>query len=52
MDLIGIPIRITVGKKLAEGKVELKLRTESEAVDVETSEVINKVKDIVKKELN
>ena len=52
MDLIGIPIRITVGKKLAEGKVELKLRTESEAIDVETSEVINTVTDIIKKELN
>jgi prolyl-tRNA synthetase len=31
-DLLGIPIRVTVGKKtLAEGNVELKLRTEKEA---------------------
>jgi prolyl-tRNA synthetase len=50
MDLIGIPIRITIGKKLADGKVELKLRTESDAKDVDTSEVINVVKDIIKKE--
>ena len=49
MDLIGIPIRITIGKKFAEGKVELKLRTEAEATDVETSEVINKVKEIINK---
>ena len=51
MDLIGIPIRITIGKKLVDGKVELKLRTEDEAKDVETSEVINIVKDIIKKEV-
>jgi len=32
-DLLGIPVRVTVGKKsLAEGNVELKLRTEKEAV--------------------
>jgi prolyl-tRNA synthetase len=31
-DLIGIPIRVTVGKKsVAEGNVEVKLRTESES---------------------
>ncbi len=31
-DLIGIPIRVTVGKRsLAEGKVEVKLRTEKDA---------------------
>ncbi len=51
MDLIGIPVRITIGKKLAEGKVELKLRTEENATDVETSEVVNKVVEIVKNAL-
>ena len=29
-DLIGIPIRITVGKKIQEGKVEYKLRREED----------------------
>ena len=48
MDLIGIPIRITIGKKLAEGKVEFKLRTESEASDVSTDEIV----EVVKKEIN
>ncbi len=34
-DLLGIPLRITVGKKkLNEGKVELKLRKESSAKDI------------------
>ncbi len=30
-DLLGIPVRVTIGKKtLAEGKVEFKLRTEAD----------------------
>ncbi len=34
-DLLGIPIRITIGKRsLAEGNVEIKLRTESESKNV------------------
>ena len=49
MDLIGIPIRITVGKGLVDGRVELKLRTEAESTDVDTSEVINIVKEIINK---
>ena len=43
MDLIGIPLRITVGKKVNEGKVELKKRTESESTDIAIEEVINKI---------
>ena len=33
-DLIGIPYRINVGKKAAEGKVELVARATSSSVDV------------------
>lgn len=33
-DLIGIPVRITVGKKASEGLVEYKLRKEAEAKDM------------------
>ena len=36
-DLIGIPVRITVGKKAGEGIVEYKLRSE-EAVSEKTAE--------------
>ncbi|MHC5061057.1 MAG: proline--tRNA ligase [Planctomycetota bacterium] len=39
-DLLGIPVRVTVGKKsLAEGKVEIKLRSESESekVDIDSA---------------
>ena len=47
-DLIGIPVRITVGKKsLAEGKVEIKLRSESEREQVPVGEVVGKAIDIV-----
>jgi prolyl-tRNA synthetase len=39
-DLIGIPYRINVGKKTAEGKVELVTRSTSTSVDVALSEVV------------
>ena len=50
-DLIGIPVRVTVGKKgLNEGKMEIKLRSENKAymVDVEyvTETIIDKVKQL------
>ena len=47
-DLIGIPVRVTVGKKsLAEGKVEIKLRCESERQEVLVEEAADKVIEIV-----
>jgi prolyl-tRNA synthetase len=47
-DLIGIPIRVTVGKRsLAEGKVEIKLRCESERQEVVVEEAADKVIAIV-----
>ncbi len=44
-DLIGYPLRITVGKKIAEGIVEFKARNNSESEDVNINEVISKVKE-------
>lgn len=44
-DLMGIPVRITVGKKVSDGKVELKLRNDSEIKLVDISEI----KDVVLK---
>ncbi|KPK44081.1 MAG: hypothetical protein AMJ65_04055 [Phycisphaerae bacterium SG8_4] len=47
-DLIGIPVRVTVGKKsLAEGKVEIKLRSESERQQVPVEEAADEVIAIV-----
>jgi prolyl-tRNA synthetase len=39
-DLIGIPYRINVGKKVAEGKVEIVTRATSSSVDVAISDVV------------
>ncbi len=47
-DLIGIPIRITVGKKaLAEGNVEIKLRSESASERVPIDKVIGKAIELI-----
>ncbi|NLI58017.1 MAG: proline--tRNA ligase, partial [Clostridium sp.] len=43
-DLIGIPIRITVGKKASEGIVEYKLRKDSQVLELSVEEAIKKVK--------
>ncbi|MBM3788278.1 MAG: proline--tRNA ligase [Acidobacteria bacterium] len=40
-DLIGIPYRITIGKKLAEGKVELAGRFEKRTVEVALADVVS-----------
>ncbi|MBP2027885.1 prolyl-tRNA synthetase [Acetoanaerobium pronyense] len=48
IDLIGIPVRITIGKKLKEGKVELKLRTESESTDITLDELYPKIENLMK----
>lgn len=43
-DLMGIPMRITVGKKVTEGEVEFKLRT-ADVVNIKIEEVLNKVRE-------
>lgn len=40
-DLIGLPIRITVGKKAAEGVVEVKIRKTGEMIEVRQDELLN-----------
>jgi prolyl-tRNA synthetase len=46
-DLIGVPYRVNVGKKAAEGKVELVTRATSTSVDVVLSDVVKLVKERV-----
>lgn len=41
MDLIGIPIRVTVGKKLNDGFVEVKMRKEKESIDIKKEDIIS-----------
>lgn len=43
-DLIGIPIRITVGKKASEGIIEYKLRKDSKVLELPVEEAIKKIK--------
>jgi len=47
-DLIGIPIRVTVGRKsVAQGRVEIKLRTESRSRNVAVERAANTVVELV-----
>ena len=50
-DLIGIPIRVTVGKKAQDGIVEIKIRKTGETVKVKQEELVNTV-GILLKQLN
>ncbi|MBE7035623.1 MAG: proline--tRNA ligase, partial [Ruminococcaceae bacterium] len=51
-DLIGIPVRITVGKKATDGLVEYKLRQEADSRDVAKDEAISAAIDWIQSELN
>jgi prolyl-tRNA synthetase len=42
-DLIGIPYRVTVGKKAAEGKVELQTRATASGVDVAIADLVGEL---------
>ncbi len=49
-DLIGIPLRITVGKKAAERQVEFKLRREADFSLMDADEPFNKAMEIINSE--
>jgi prolyl-tRNA synthetase len=46
-DLIGVPYRITVGKKIKEGKVELFTRATRKSEDVSVDDVVQAVRDMI-----
>lgn len=46
-DLIGLPIRITVGKKATEGIVELKVRKTGEMLEIHRDQLLNTVKQLL-----
>jgi len=47
-DLLGMPVQVIVGdKKLKENKAEIKLRRTGERFDVELSELVEKIKEIL-----
>ena len=49
-DLIGIPVRITVGRGAADGQVEYKLRRDEDKEDISVEEAVQRATDIVAKE--
>jgi len=51
-DLIGFPVRITVGKTINEGLVEIKIRSTGEQLKVSKDEAVDKVKELINLELN
>ena len=50
-DLVGIPLKIVVGKKCGEGIVEYKKRTDNSAVDMEVSAAIDAACEYIKANL-
>lgn len=48
-DLIGIPVRITVGRKAAEGIVELKLRAGKDSTEMTPEEAVSKTTELAGK---
>lgn len=49
-DLLGIPVRITVGKLAGEGKVEYKLRRDADKEEITIEEAISRAIEIVANE--
>lgn len=52
MDLIGVPIRITVGREAKNQIVEWKLRTNQESIKMKTNEILKEIKKIQEKIVN
>lgn len=48
-DLIGFPFKLVCGKKSSEGIAELKIRRTGETIEVKKDEVVNKIKELMKK---
>jgi prolyl-tRNA synthetase len=47
-DLIGLPIRIIVGKRADEGIVEMKIRKTGEVIEVHKNDLIGKISELIK----
>ena len=45
-DLIGIPYRVTIGKKVSDGMVELFSRANKSSEDVKLSEIVSRVQNL------
>ncbi|MCT6856816.1 MAG: proline--tRNA ligase [Bombilactobacillus mellis] len=47
-DLLGIPVRIVIGKKAADNIVEVKLRNQSEAIEVAQNDLVDTINILLK----
>ncbi|MFD0897373.1 proline--tRNA ligase [Loigolactobacillus binensis] len=47
-DLIGLPVRVTIGKKASDGIVEIKLRKTGETIEVQKSELVSTIQILLK----
>ncbi|MBA1434829.1 proline--tRNA ligase [Bombilactobacillus bombi] len=47
-DLIGIPVRIVIGKKAADNIVEIKLRNQEEAIEVSQGDIVDTINILLK----
>lgn len=46
-DLIGLPVRVTVGKKASEGIIEVKLRKNGESFEIPSGELLERLKTLI-----
>nr|WP_241244235.1 proline--tRNA ligase [Marinitoga sp. 38H-ov] len=51
-DLIGIPLKVVLGKKMKDGKVEVKLRYEKNSKEVDITTSYNELLEIIDEKLN
>ena len=51
MDLLGLPIRVTVGRDFANGEVEVKLRKEDQVNKVKIDNLVDEIKEIINKNI-
>ncbi|WAM34321.1 proline--tRNA ligase [Caldicellulosiruptor morganii] len=49
-DLIGIPFKVTVGKKVTEGKIEVRNRRTKEVVEIDMENAVEAIVNLIKKE--
>lgn len=47
-DLIGLPVRVTIGKKASEGIVQVKIRATGEVVEINKEELVNTIEILTK----
>jgi prolyl-tRNA synthetase len=52
LDLIGIPIRVTIGKKINDGLVEFKLRSEESSQDINVNDIVKFIEDYARENKN